>query len=113
MNKTILVIVLSFISFQGFSQSKKDLLKEVSQLKAQATEIKKKLAIFEKAQKVDLKDSIQNFSYSFGIGIGNNLKTLGVDSIAYQVFATAIEDVMLGNEKVSLKEAHNLSLIHI
>ena len=113
MNKTILIIALSCISLQGFSQSKKDLLKEVSQLKAQATEIKKKLAAFEKAQKVDLKDSIQNFSYSFGIGIGNNLKTLGVDSIAYQVFATAIEDVMLGNEKVSLKEAHNTVQIAI
>lgn len=113
MNKTILIIALSCISLQGFSQSKKDLLKEVSQLKAQATEIKKKLAAFEKAQKVDLKDSIQNFSYSFGIGIGNNLKTLGVDSIAYEVFATAIEDVMLGNEKVSLKEAHNTVQIAI
>ena len=113
MNKTILIIALSCISLQGFSQSKKDLLKEVSKLKAQATEIKKKLAAFEKAQKVDLKDSIQNFSYSFGIGIGNNLKTLGVDSIAYQVFATAIEDVINGNEKVSLKEAHNTVQIAI
>ena len=103
--KKVVIIAIVLFGFNCFGQKKKDLILEIANLKAQTSEIEKKLASYEKAQKIDLKDSIQNFSYSFGIGIGNNLKTLGVDSIASQAFATAIEDAINGNEKLSLKEA--------
>jgi len=105
MKKSILVIILLFFGATSFAQKKKDLLQEVAKLKAQKTEMQSKLEAFKKAKQVNLQDSIQNFSYAFGVSIGNNLKTIGFDSIAYDTFAVALKDAMNGNEKIGLEEA--------
>ncbi len=108
MKKSILIITTLFLGFSGLAQKKKDLIKEVANLKAQKTELQAKLTAFEKAKEVNLKDSLQNFSYAFGVSIGNNLKTIGFDSIAYNTFSVAIEDAIKGNEKIPL-QMHNAS----
>lgn len=106
--KSILIIAVLFIGFSGLAQKKKDLIQEVAKLKAQSTEMQSKLRTFEAAKKVNLQDSLQNFSYAFGVSIGNNLKTIGFDSIAYNTFAVAIEDAINGKEKISLADAQRI-----
>jgi len=108
MKNTILIIALLFLGVSGFTQKKKDLIQEVAKLKAQSTELQAKLKHLEAAKKVNLQDSLQNFSYAFGVSIGNNLKTIGFDSIAYNTFAVAIEDAMNGKEKIALGDAQRI-----
>lgn len=108
MKKNILIISLLLIGFSSLAQKKKDLIEEVAKLKAQSTELQTKLKAFEVAKKVNLQDSLQNFSYAFGVSIGNNLKTIGFDSIAYNTFAVAIEDAMKSKEKIALADAQRI-----
>lgn len=98
MKKYIVVIAALLIGFISFGQKKKDLIKEVAQLKSELSEI-------QKAKELNLNDSLQNFSYAFGVSIGNNLKTIGFDSLSYNAFAIALEDVMKGKEKIKLEDA--------
>ncbi|MFK7813289.1 MAG: FKBP-type peptidyl-prolyl cis-trans isomerase [Maribacter sp.] len=104
MKKSIVIIVAFLVGFSSFGQKKKDLINEVAKLKAQATEMQAKLKDIEKAKELNLQDSLQSFSYAFGVSVGNNLKTVGFDSLSYNAFAIALEDVMKGREKVGLAE---------
>lgn len=105
MKKSIIIIAALLIGLTSFGQKKKDLIKEVAKLKVQASEMKAKLSKIQKAKELDLNDSLQNFSYAFGVSIGNNLKTVGFDSLSYNSFAIALEDVMKGREQISLADA--------
>ncbi len=94
-----------FMSVASFGQKKKDLIAEVAKLKAEATEMKVQLNQIKKSREVNLEDTLHKFSYAFGVEIGSNLKTVGVDSLAYNVFAIALEDTFKGKEKISSEEA--------
>ena len=48
---------------------------------------------------------MQRFSYAFGVTVGNNLKTVGVDAISYNAVARALEDVMKGDERIAVDDA--------
>jgi len=91
MKKLVMVAAL-FIGLVGFAQKKKDLIKQVAQLKAQNADIKGKLNAFEKAKEVNLENDLQRFSYA--------------DSLAYNAFSTALKDVMNGNEKIKVADAN-------
>jgi len=103
MKNLLIVIVTLFVGFTSFAQKKKDLINEVAKLKAQATELQAQLNEMKQAKELDLQDSLQSFSYSFGVSIGNNLKTVGFDSLSYNAFAVALEDVMNGTERKGLE----------
>lgn len=105
MKKSIVVIAVFLTGIASFGQKKKDLIKDIAKLKAQATEMQTKLNEIQKAKELNLKDSLQSFSYAFGVSVGNNLKTVGFDSLAYAAFATALEDVMRSEEKMTLQDA--------
>jgi len=107
MKNPIIILAIFIISFSGFAQKKKDLIEEVAQLKARAAELQTELSDMQKATELDLKDSLQSFSYAFGVSVGTNLKTIGFDSLSYNAFAIALEDVIQGNEKVSIEEAQS------
>jgi len=105
MNKYIIIITTLLLGYTSFGQKKKDLINEVAKLKAQATEMQAKLNEMKKAKELNLQDSLQSFSYAFGVSVGNNLKTVGFDSLAYDIFSKALQDVMNGNEKMTLEES--------
>ncbi|WP_298474934.1 FKBP-type peptidyl-prolyl cis-trans isomerase [uncultured Maribacter sp.] len=105
MKNLILVAMVLFMSVASFGQKKKDLIAEVAKLKAEATEMKVQLNQIKKSREVNLEDTLHKFSYAFGVEIGSNLKTVGVDSLAYNVFAIALEDTFKGKEKISSEEA--------
>lgn len=108
MKHTVFIIGVLLATATSFGQKKKDLIKEVAQLKATTANMKAELAAIEAAKQIQLTDSLQKFSYAFGVSIGTNLKTVGFDSIAYHAFSSAIQDALNGEEKISLKEAQNL-----
>lgn len=104
--KKLLVVALAFvIGNASFAQKKKDLIKEVATLKSEASNLKNELNQLKKAKEINLKDSIHEFSYSFGVEIGNSLKSVGVESINYDVFAVALEETLNGEEKISKEDA--------
>ncbi|MCL5247500.1 FKBP-type peptidyl-prolyl cis-trans isomerase [Cellulophaga sp. 20_2_10] len=105
MKKLVVVAIVFFISTGSFAQKKKDLIKEVAALKTKASNLKNELNQLKKAKEVNLNDSIHEFSYAFGVEIGNSLKSVGVTSINYDVFAVALEETLNGNEKISKEDA--------
>ncbi|TMM58894.1 FKBP-type peptidyl-prolyl cis-trans isomerase [Maribacter algarum] len=104
MKKSIIVVAALLVGFASFGQKKKDLINEVAKLKAEAAEMRAKLSKIQKANELNLQDSLQSFSYAFGVSIGNNLKTVGFDSLSYNAFAIALEDVMNGREQMGLED---------
>ncbi len=104
MKKSIIVVAAFLVGFASFGQKKKDLINEVAKLKTEAAEMQAKLNKIQKANKLDLQDSLQSFSYAFGVSVGNNLKTVGFDSLSYNAFAIALEDVMNGREQMGLED---------
>lgn len=107
MKKSIVIAAAFLMTIASFGQKKKDLINQVAKLKTQVIQMQAKLDKIETAKEVRLEDELQNFSYAFGVSVGNNLKTVGFDSLSYNSFAVALEDVMKGKEKINLKEAQN------
>ncbi len=108
MNKTFQVLIALFlVSTLGFSQKKKDLIDQVAQLKSKTAEMQLQLDKMQAEKEVNLENELEKFSYAFGLTVGKNLKTVGYDSLAYQAFAVALEDLMNGNEKMEQQEAQN------
>lgn len=108
MYKSIIVLMVFLSGFFSFAQKKKDLIEEVARLKADAVEMQSQLNAIAQAKELDLKDSLQSFSYAFGTSIGSNLKTVGFDSLSYNAFALALEDALKGEEKMQIQDAQML-----
>ena len=92
----------------SFSQKKKELITQVAQLKSKTTEMQLLLDKMQAEKEVDLEDEMQKFSYAFGLGMGANLKNMGFDSLSYNSFAVAMDDVMHQREKMTLEAAQDL-----
>ncbi len=107
MKNFILVVVLLFVGSSSFSQKKKELIAEVAKLKTEASDLKAQLHQIKASKTLNLEDSLHKFSYAFGVEIGTNLKALGVDTLAYNIFAVALEDAITGNEKIPSSDARS------
>ena len=52
---------------------------------------------------------MDKFSYSIGLGIGQNLSSMGIGNLAVDDFAQAIKDVLEGNQTaISHNEAREI-----
>ena len=100
MNKVILAISIFFFGFIGFSQKKKDLIKEIDRLKLQLSGVNAELANIKNAKILDKKDSLQSFSYAYGIKIGQKVRSIGIDTISYDLFAKGLKDAINNSEKM-------------
>ena len=105
MKKSIIITAAFLVTCISFGQKKKDLINEVAKLKKEVTQLQSKLDNIEKAKEINLENDIHNFSYAFGVSIGNNLKTIGFDSLSYHSLSGALEDVLNGKEKMNLNDA--------
>ncbi len=108
MKNSILILSAFLIGFGSFAQKKKDLIEEVAQLRAKASEMQGQLNEMVKAKELNLQDSLQSFSYAFGTSIGNNLKSVGFDSLSYNAFSMALKDAFNGQEKMQVQDAQML-----
>lgn len=98
MIKTNTILLALLISTLSFGQKKKDLIKQVNDLKSEIVELKKET-------EVNFEDDLQKFSYAYATVVGSNVKTIGYDSLNYVVFSKALKDFMNDASKMNLKEA--------
>ena len=49
---------------------------------------------------------MDKFSYSIGLGIGQNLSSMGIENLAVDDFAQAIKDVLEGNQTATVSYTH-------
>lgn len=104
--RSLLFCICAAVVFPGFSQSKKELQAEVQRLQSQIAALNAEIAELNKPVEVNLADSTQQVSYSFGVVLGHNFKNTGLDSLNMDVFLAAMQDVMLDKTpKVRPKEA--------
>lgn len=102
----VVVFLLAGLAFPVLSQSKKDLQEEVDKLQSQVARLTGEIAELKKPLEVNLNDSTEQVSYCFGVVLGQNFKSTGLDSLDMEVFITAMEDVMLNKPlKVAPTEA--------
>lgn len=84
------LVCLLLVQFSLTAQSKKDLLNQVDQLKAEIEELKKP-----REPAIDLSDKHQQAGYAMGVLLAENLKNQGGDSLNAIAITTAINDVYL------------------
>lgn len=84
------LICLLLLHFTLAAQSKKELLNQVDQLKAEIEALKKP-----KEPAIDLGDKHQQAGYAIGVLLAENLKNQGGDSLNAMAIAAAINDVYL------------------
>ncbi len=101
-----LLLLCAGLTLPVFSQSKKDLQNEVEKLQSQIAQLNAEITELKKPLEVNLNDSTEQVSYCFGVVLGQNFKSTGLDSLDMEVFVTAMEDVMLNKPlKVAPTEA--------
>jgi len=104
--RSLIVCAGLIIAWPAFSQSKKELRARVAELEGRVMELTAEVKELRKPVEVDLNDSIQQVSYSFGVVLGQNFQNTGLDSLDMDVFLTAMQDVLADKPlKVERKEA--------
>jgi FKBP-type peptidyl-prolyl cis-trans isomerase len=94
------------LAFPAFSQSKKELQTQVSDLQSKIAKLNAEIAELKKPLEVNLNDSTEQVSYCFGVVLGQNFKNTGLDSLDMEVFVAAMQDVIADKPlKVRPKEA--------
>jgi FKBP-type peptidyl-prolyl cis-trans isomerase FklB len=84
--------LVMLISSTLFAQSKKELVAQVAQLKAESEMMKAEIAELKKPKEVILDNEHQRASYGVGVIMASNLKGQGGDSLDVEVLSRAIKD---------------------
>jgi len=90
------LFALGFIMLIGttlVAQSKKELMAEVAQLKAENLKLNTEITELKKPKEVVLENEHQRASYGVGVIMASNLKGQGGDSLDVEVLAQALKDV--------------------
>lgn len=85
--KLLSICICLAIATPLFSQSKKELQTEITNLKAQVDQLKK-------PKEVDLNDKHKQASYALGVVIGTNIKSQHLDSLHSEALLTGMQDVL-------------------
>jgi len=97
--RTLFLGALLFVTSLSLAQSKKELLAEISSLKAEIEQLKK-------PKEIDLGDKHKKASYGLGMLLASNIKTQGADSLDAEAIAAGINDIFLSKEpKLKQEEA--------
>ena len=104
--RLLLICFCAGLALPAFTQSKKELQTELDKLQSQIAQLNSEIDELKKPVEVDLSDSTEQVSYSFGVVLGHNFKNTGLDSLNMEVFLSAMQDVFLSKPlKVQPKEA--------
>ena len=106
MKNALIITLVLFLGTATFAQKKKELIKQVASLQSQKAEMQEKISAMQKAQEVNMENELHKFSYAMGVSIGSDLKDSGADSLNYNAFASGVEDILKGNEKISAGDAN-------
>ena len=111
MRLIIYCIALS-ISVPAFSQSKKELLGQVDQLKKETDQLKAEMQLLKNPKPIELSDTLKKVSYGLGTLVAANLKSQGGDSLDVAAMNAGIADVMTGKEP-RIQEMEVMVLVQI
>lgn len=104
--KWLISILCAGLVIPVSAQSKKDLQAEISRLQAQIATLIAEIDELKKPVQVNLSDSTEQVSYSFGVVLGKNFKNTGLDSLNMDVFLVAMQDIIAGRQPlIKPKEA--------
>jgi FKBP-type peptidyl-prolyl cis-trans isomerase FklB len=98
--KLFAFVSIMLVSSALFAQSKKELMAEVAQLKAENLKLNTEITTLKKPKEVVLENEHQRASYGIGVIMASNLKGQGGDSLDVEVLSQAIKDFY---EKKELK----------
>ncbi len=95
----VITYCLAFlISIPALSQSKKELLGQVDQLKKETEQMKAEIQLLKNPKEIELNDTLKRVSYGLGTLVAANLKSQGGDSLDVAAMTAGLEDVMTGKE---------------
>ena len=95
----IIIYCLAFvISIPALSQSKKELLGQVDQLKKETEQMKAEIQLLKNPKEIELNDTLKRVSYGLGTLVAANLKSQGGDSLDVAAMTAGLKDVMTGKE---------------
>jgi FKBP-type peptidyl-prolyl cis-trans isomerase len=103
--KLFAFVFVMLVSSTLFAQSKKELMAEVAQLKAENLKLNTEITELKKPKEVVLENEHQRASYGIGVIMASNLKGQGGDSLDVEVLSQAIKDFYENKElKISQQE---------
>ena len=95
----VIIYCLAFlISVPALSQSKKELLGQVDQLKKETEQMKAEIQLLKNPKEIELNDTLKRVSYGLGTLVAANLKSQGGDSLDVAAMTAGLKDVMTGKE---------------
>ncbi len=90
--KLFAVVFIMLMGSALFAQSKKELVAEVAQLKAETKKLESEITELKKPKEVAIVNEHQRASYGVGVIMASNLKGQGGDSLDVEVLSQAIKD---------------------
>ena len=109
----VIIYCLAFlISVPALSQSKKELLGQVDQLKKETEQMKAEIQLLKNPKEIELNDTLKRVSYGLGTLVAANLKSQGGDSLDVAAMTAGLKDVMTGKES-QIPEMEVMVLVQI
>lgn len=109
MRITILCLAL-FAASPLFSQSKKELLAQVDQLKKETEALKTEIEKLKKPKEIELKDTLNQVSYGIGTLMASNLKMQGGDGLNAEALVAGINDVYM-NKTLRIEQQEAMVIV--
>ena len=91
--RLIILCLAIFVATPLFSQSKKELLVQVDQLKKETDVLKTEIEKLKKPKEIELKDTLNQVSYGIGTLMASNLRMQGGDGLNADALVAGINDV--------------------
>lgn len=107
------LFALGFIMLMGttlWAQSKKELMAEVAQLKAENLKLNTEITELKKPREVALENEHQRVSYGVGVIMASNLQGQGGDSLDVEVISQAIKD-FYGKKELKISQQECMPIV--
>jgi FKBP-type peptidyl-prolyl cis-trans isomerase len=108
--RTLICCIAFLISIPVFSQSKKELQAQVTQLLKEADQLKTEAQLLKNPKPIELNDTIKQVSYGLGTLVASQLKSQGGDSLNIDAMVEGLKDVMKGKEP-RLKQEEAIAVV--
>jgi FKBP-type peptidyl-prolyl cis-trans isomerase len=110
--RLIIYCIAFLISIPALSQSKKELLGQVDQLKKETDQLKAEIQLLKNPKPIELNDTLKKVSYGLGTLVAANLKSQGGDSLDVAAMTAGLADAMKGKD-LRMQEIEVMVLVQV
>ena len=110
--RTLIYCIAFLISIPVFSQSKKELQAQVTQLLKEADQLKTEMQLLKNPKPIELNDTIKKVSYGLGTLVGSQLKSQGGDSLNVNAMIEGLKDIMMGKDP-RMKQEEAIAIVQV